>query len=291
MQARAVARGRPNFYIFGEIATDRMDPGLLAVHTRVDRLPAVLDFSFQVAVRQTVAESAGTEVLARLFDGDSLYEGGERAALRLPTFSNHDIGRFAYFARAARPQASDNEVLRRVILANAMLFTLRGVPVIYYGDEQGFAGDGGDQAARQDMFASRVEAYNRQSLVGTRATTAQSSFNPGHPLYRAIAELAGLRTRTLALRQGRQIVRAYGEAPGLFAVSRIDPATGQEIVVAFNTSTTPVTAQVAVDPRSAAFTALHGRCAAKASAPGSYPFTLAPLDYLICAAQPPMTIR
>ena len=39
---------------------------------------------------------------------------------------------------------------------------LRGVPVIYYGDEQGFVGRGGDQASRQDMFASQVASYNEQ---------------------------------------------------------------------------------------------------------------------------------
>ncbi|HEY2661181.1 MAG TPA: alpha-amylase family glycosyl hydrolase [Caulobacteraceae bacterium] len=288
MRARAAARGIPNFYIFGEVATDTMDPALQARHTRVDRLPAVLDFAFQVAVRETVAEQAGTDQLAKLFESDALYEGGEATARRLPTFiSNHDVGRFAWFVRAARPQANDSEVLKRVTLAHAMLFTLRGVPVVYYGDEQGFAGDGGDQDARQDMFASQVEAYNRRSLVGTSATTAQANFNPGHSLFHAIAELARIRAATPALRDGRQIVRAYGGKPGLFAVSRIAPSTGQEIVAAFNTSTAPLTAQVAVDPRSSSFSSLHGPCSAAASAPGSYRVTIAPLDYVICAAEVP----
>ena len=36
------------------------------------------------------------------------------------------------------------------------MYFSRGNPVVYYGDEQGFTGAGGDQAARQDMFASQV---------------------------------------------------------------------------------------------------------------------------------------
>ena len=32
------------------------------------------------------------------------------------------------------------------------MYLTRGQPVVYYGDEQGFTGDGGDQDARQDMF-------------------------------------------------------------------------------------------------------------------------------------------
>jgi len=287
VRERAAARGVPHFYIFGEVATDRMDPGLQAVHTRVDHLPFVLDFAFQVAVRQTVAESAGTDVLAKLFEGDALYEGGEATARQLPTFiSNHDIGRFAYFVRRARPQAGEAEVLSRVMLANAMLFALRGVPVVYYGDEQGFSGDGGDQDARQDMFATKVETYRHDLRVGGGDPT-QASFNPDHPLYRAIAGLAAMRAAHGALRDGRQIVRGYGDKPGLFAVSRIDPETGQEIVVAFNTATQPISAQVQVDVDSMRFTSLHGACAPAASAPGSYSVSIAPLDYVVCAAQTP----
>ncbi len=80
----------------------KMDPALLAVHTRVDRLPAVLDFAFAAAVRETVGGKAGTEVLATLFEDDALYEGGAAAALQLPTFiSNHDDGRFGYFVQQA----------------------------------------------------------------------------------------------------------------------------------------------------------------------------------------------
>jgi glycosidase len=160
------------------------------------------------------------------------------------------------------------------------------VPVVFYGDEQGFAGVGGDQAARQDMFASQVASYNAQPLVGTARTTAEANFNPDHPIYRAIAELANLRASVPALRRGRQIVRAYGPRPGLFAVSRIDPVTGEEILIAFNTSTRPLTAQVLVNATSRRFASLHGRCAAEPAAPGSLTVSLAPLDFIICRQTP-----
>jgi len=284
MLARARAAGIPNFHIFGEVSTTEVDPALLAVHTRVDRLPAVLDFAFAAAVRQTVGGTAGTEMLARLFEGDALYEGGAPAAQQLPTFvSNHDNGRFAYFVRQLRPGISDDEALQRVLLAHAMLFTLRGVPVVYYGDEQGLAGLGGDQDARQDMFASRVPSYRDERPLGSRSSGG-SHFDREHPLYRAIAELARLRTAQPALRRGRQVVRSAGAAPGLFAVSRMDPDEHGEVVVAFNTSTSAVSAQVTVAAGSRRFVALHGRCATQASAPGSYHLEVGPLDYLVCSA-------
>jgi glycosidase len=284
MLARARAAGIPNFHIFGEVNTSKMDPALLAVHTRVDRLPAVLDFAFAAAVRESVAGNAGTEVLATLFEDDALYEGGAAAALQLPTFiSNHDNGRFGYFVQQLRPGISDDESLRRVLLGHAMLFTLRGVPVVYYGDEQGFAGAGGDQDARQDMFESQVASYLSERPLGG-AIAGGSHFDTRHPLYRAIAGLAQLRSAQAALRRGQQIVRSSGPKPGLFAVSRMDPDNGREILIAFNTSLTAVSAQVLIESASRRFVALHGNCEAESSAPGSYHVAVAPLDFVVCAA-------
>jgi glycosidase len=220
-----------------------------------------------------------------LFHGDVLYEGGPPATLAMPTFlSNHDLGRFAHFVRMGLPPASDDEVLKRVTLAHAMLFGLRGVPTVYSGDEQGFAGNGDDRMAREDMFASHVALYNATKLVGTDATTAQPNFNPQHPLYRAIAELARLRRDHPALRRGRQVVRAASDKPGLFAVSRFDPVDGHELLLAFNTSTEPLSVNVQVDSRSRRFRALAGACPAAAAAPGTLALSLPPLGFLFCEA-------
>jgi glycosidase len=284
--AKAKARGIPNFHIFGEVATDFIDVALLARATRVDRLPTVLDFAFRAAVIESLTQNAGSDKFATLFSGDALYEGGEETALQLPTFvSNHDAGRFAYYARKNLPAADDDEVLQRTLLAHAMMFTLRGVPVVYSGDEQGFTGDGIDQDAREDMFPSRVSSYNDNVLLGTKVTTARSNFDRGHPIYAAIAELSALRRDHAALRRGKQIIRNYSEKPGLFAVSRIDPHSGREILIAFNTSTAPLQASVEIDARTTALTSLRGSCSPKPSSPASYRVTLAPLSYVICAAQ------
>jgi glycosidase len=213
--------------------------------------------------------------------------GGAATALQLPTFvSNHDGGRFAYFVRAARPGIGDAEVLKRVLLAHAMLFTLRGVPVVYYGDEQGFAGRGGDQDARQDMFASQVPSYNSERPLGTDTgpNSGGSHFSGDHPLYRAFAELAHLRSAHAALKRGRQIVRSYGRAPGLFAVSRLDPDTGREVLIVFNTSSAPLSAQVAVNTASHHFVSLRGQCESAAAVPGSYRVSVAALEYIVCAS-------
>jgi glycosidase len=286
MLARAKANGIPNFHIFGEVAMDDMNPAHTAVNTRVDRLPSVLDFAFEYAVRDTASGKAGTDELARLFRADPLYEGGAPAALQLPTFlGNHDNGRFGMILRKTLPNAGDPEILARDLLGHAMLLTLRGVPTIYSGDEQGFVGKGGDQDARQDMFASKVASYNEDSLIGTSATTAQANFDTNHPLYREIAKLARIRTSHPALTRGLQLVRYSSDKPGLFAISRFDPVNGREMLLLFNTSTSPVRQNVRVATSSTEFEALAGSCAAKAQAPGSVAVELPPLGYAVCNAR------
>ena len=285
MQARAAARGIPNFHIFGEVYIDGVDAGALAAYTHTADLPAVLDFSFARAAIDTVSGTKGTDQFARLFDGDVLYKGGAEAALQLPTFlGNHDMGRFSMFVKAANPGASDAELLQRVMLGHSLMLTLRGVPTIYYGDEQGFVSDGNDQLARENMFASKVAVYNDNDLVGTNATTATANFDPAHPLYRHIAALADIRRKTPALMRGATKVRAFSDKPGLLAISRFDPASGREVVLAFNTSATQLSATIAIDMKSTVFTALHGDCPAAAAVPGSLSFSLPPFGTIICQA-------
>ncbi|WP_374420352.1 alpha-amylase family glycosyl hydrolase [Novosphingobium arvoryzae] len=286
MLETARAKGIPNFHIFGEVATSDVDPALTARWTRIAGLPSNLDMAFAAAAQRVVSGKAGTDVFARLLEDDALYEGGAPAATRLPTFlGNHDFGRFSMFVKQANPTASDEELLARVALGHAMLLTLRGVPVIYYGDEQGFVSDCNDQLARENMFPSKVAVYNDNDLIGTDATTAQSNFDPAHPLYRHIAALVDVRQSTPALQSGLTRIRHFSDKPGLLVVSRFDPKTGREVVLAYNTSAQPVTNTVAIEPASLKFAPLAGQCPVEANAPGSVTVTLPPFGFAVCAAK------
>ena len=122
-------------------------------------------------------------------------------------------------------------------------------------------------------------------MIGTPTTTATPHFGTDHPLFRAIAELARARSATPALRRGQQIVRARSTIPGVFAVSRIDPDDGHEVLVAFNTATTPITAQIEVNVQTTRLAPLIGTCPLAANAPGSVRITLPALGYVVCEAR------
>jgi len=234
----AKKEGIEHFYIFGEVYDP--SPKNLSHFVTAAKLPAVLDFGFQSAAAQVLVENKGTKVLKELFEQDTLYTGDSTSATNLPTFlGNHDMGRLAMMINRAMPEISDEEKLKRINLGHALMFFARGVPVIYSGDEQGFTGDGHDQDAREDMFPSRVDIYNDNTLVGTNKTTADDNFDQNHPIYGEIKRLSQLYRAHIALRSGQQKEIASSDTPGLYAFTRTDSES--RYLVLLNSDTKSIT--------------------------------------------------
>jgi alpha-amylase len=244
-QVLAYARqhGKREFFMFGEVFdTTKSFTSHFTTH---DRVQAVLDFPFQKAAQDFAANSFPTDQLRDFFAGDDWYTDADSNVYQLPTFlGNHDMGRMGRFVTVANAGADDAELLARDRLAHQLLYLSRGNPVVYYGDEQGFTGDGGDQDARQDMFPSQVASYNDDDLIGTDETTADDNFDRDHPLYQSIRELAALTRRHPALRDGAQQHRWSSAAPGIYAFSRLDRHEQHEYVVAVNNAEQARTAAV-----------------------------------------------
>ena len=135
------------------------------------------------------------------------------------------------------------------------------------------------------MLPSEVHAYNDDNLFRSTATNAQSNFDTAQPLYRPIAERSAARTTSPALRRGLTKVRGFDEAgPGLLAVERHDPETGQRVLLAFNTSASALSRTVEVSYRATRVAPLLGTCPAALAAPGSIALTLPPFGYACCTS-------
>ena len=237
-------QGKSEFFMFGEVFDTESKP-YTSRFTTTNKMQSVLDFPFQQQARNFAAGSQAATKLKTFFEDDDWYTDADSNAYQLPTFlGNHDMGRIGMFIRQANAGADDAEVLQRDKLAHELMYFSRGNPVIYYGDEQGFVGDGGDQVARQDMFPSQVASYNDDDLIGTDATTADENFDTGHPLYRAIGRLASVTRWHTALRNGALQHRYADEGAGIYAFSRMQRRTQREYVVAFNNSESAQTAAI-----------------------------------------------
>lgn len=236
IHARAREIGRPDFFMFGEVTHDSIDGEFSSAFATTGTLDAVLDFGFYGGARAYLSEGKGTGILRELFAADSYFTGPDRSAGSLTTFiSNHDAGRFGYYLEEDNPGASRAELLRREELADGLLFLSRGQPVMYYGDEQGMTGFGGDMAAREDMFASQTPQYRALHLLGTSRTGADDKFDEQHPLYRLSARLARLRLEHPGLSSGATLVRDV-PGPDLLAFSRVERSERVEYLAVFNSS-------------------------------------------------------
>ncbi len=243
LMAHAKTQGIDNFTMYGEVYS--FEPELLSRFTVAGKLPSVLDFALQGALQKTLVEQQGTDVLAALFAKDHLYRTTHddienTNANQLVNFTgNHDMGRFAYSLTQSKYNYSESAQIQRNLLAHAMLYFSRGVPVIYYGDEQGFVGDGNDQASRQDMMPSKVASYNDDDLLATDKTTAADNFDTTHMFYQTFAKYAELFQQYPALRFGQQTTLYSQREPGVFALQRVhsDKGKEQKLIVVYNTST------------------------------------------------------
>ncbi|MFJ8488030.1 pullulanase-type alpha-1,6-glucosidase [Streptomyces sp. NPDC094038] len=253
----AARHGRKNFFMFGE--TYSADTSVTSPYVTQGRLDATLDFPFQDAARSYASQGGSAQKLASVFGDDYKYTTDKANAYEQVTFlGNHDMGRIGYFLEQDNPKATDAELLAKDRLANEVMFLSRGNPVVYYGDEQGFTGSGGDKDARQTMFASKVADYLDDDEIGTDRTAASDSYDTRAPLYKQISALGKLRKDNPALADGVQTERYAADGAGIYAFTRTDAKTGQEYVVAFNNAGTAKTATFATGSAGMRYRAVYG---------------------------------
>lgn len=207
---RLAAKDKRNFLMFGEAFDGRDD--LLGSFTQPGELDSVFYFSqhFQVVrdvfqMAHDPAQQKGTDQIAALWAEKPMHYGatpqpggvGVPPARALVNFiDNHDVARFLFFG------GGDVAALRNVM---TLLMTEEGIPCLYYGDEQDFAG-GNDPA-------------NREVLWTTGFPTTGDTF-------RHFAKLARLRKGYAALRRGATNVvfstphTAAEDDAGVFAFER-----------------------------------------------------------------------
>ncbi|MGI5374883.1 pullulanase-type alpha-1,6-glucosidase [Streptomyces sp. CA-251387] len=257
LDSYAAKRGRDDFFMFGEVYS--ADTNITSPYVTQGRLDATLDFPFQEAARQYASQGGSARKLAGVFGDDYKYTTDKANAYEQVTFlGNHDMGRIGYFLNQDNPKATDAELLKKDRLANELMFLSRGNPVVYYGDEQGFTGSGGDKDARQTLFASRTADYLDDDQLGTDRTHTSDAYDTSAPLYRQISALSKLRKANPALADGVQTERYAADGAGVYAFSRTDARTGTEYVVAFNNADDARTATFATGSADMAFKGIYG---------------------------------
>ncbi len=294
---RARALGRPDFLQFGEVYNDTPEaPAVLSEFSTGMPMDTTLDFGFFNAARHFVSQQRPAAGLAAFFRTDDLYTDHDSNIHATLTFlGNHDAGRFPYFLLQDNPDAPADLLAALTQFAHGLLYFSRGQPVLYYGDEQGMIGRGGnDMQARESLFASQAPAFRDAPLLATNRTGADDKYDEDHPFYRLFSRLGALRREHRALRTGAMIARPT-EHEAVFAFSRLDRDDQVEYLAVFNRDRrSEISVAVPTGQRAGARLApvfsSHGRAASLAAdARGQVTATLPPLSFALWRAESPLS--
>jgi len=225
------ASSNPDLFAFGEVYDS--STATLTAFVRDRGIPATLDFAFSNAAVQFATGNNITDI-TNVFGADDWYITGTSNAYNQPTFlGNHDMGRFGQLLKWAGSPVGD--LWGDALLGYDLMYLSRGIPNVYYGDEMGIIGTGGDQAARQDLFPTSVSSWRSEArIAGDPIGTGSYLTGRNHPIQERISWLNSLRNQHPALKTGAQIQRY--SANNVVAFSRIDAANRKEYLVALNNS-------------------------------------------------------
>ena len=279
IRAAALAAGVKDFEIFGEVTLS--DAAELAAFSKTRGLQNVLDFPLHEALMRFAGGSAGAKGISARLEDDDYFRGPDGVAPTPATFiGNHDTGRTALKIKE-QGGGEGAELLARDLLGHSLLFLLRGAPAVYYGDEVGMIGRGGDKAARQDLFPTKVTEWQTEPRVGSPPIGTGSSFDlVTHPVSEHLRALGALRDAHPALSTGGSFVRYASQ--GVLVLSRIDRAARREYLAAFNAAEEPASVTVQTATPSATWTQLLGPAAAvTTSANGRVTLRVPPLTALL----------
>ena len=162
----AVKAFEPQFYVYSESWVHSAHAQAFYLETHPD-LTGAADFPMYWGLKKAVERPSGwNEGMADVYNAlaaDYLY-GFDRAGDHLVTFlDNHDEGRF--FGKVGKD-------LDRFKLGLGMLYTLRGIPSIYYGTELLYSAQDDHGAMRQD-FAGGWPGDTTSGFTGQGLTAEQ----------------------------------------------------------------------------------------------------------------------
>ena len=235
MREFALSIGKKNFFTFGEILdseekisefigrnTSNKD-GLVGVDAALDfplffKLPSVIKgWSAPKSIYDTYEHRKNVQE-------KTISSHGEASQYFVTFLDNHDGSN-----PKERIYCGNPDYINQVFLAVGALFTLQGIPCLYYGTESGLYGnDQTDRVLRQALWM------------------VEDCFNPKSHFYVGIRKIAQLRKNEPAVRYGRQYFREVSGNGidfelsdingGILSYSRI--LNDIEILIVMNTNTT-----------------------------------------------------
>ena len=239
MREFALSIGKKNFFTFGEVLDANAEQDIASFigrntltntgDSQLVGVDAALDYPLFNNLKPVVKGFAAPSTVAGMYqnrknvEADVLSSHGDATRFFVTFLDNHDMKERIRYVDPANPPEFDNQVT----LGLACLYSLPGIPCLYYGTEQGLHGAGSDPAVREALWGG-------------------PGFGESNNFYQHTQQIATVRAAQSALRYGRFYFRPLsgdgvtfgvsGYPQGVVAFSRI--LNDQEVVVAANTHPT-----------------------------------------------------
>jgi glycosidase len=236
MREFALSIGKKNFFTFGEVfdANAEQDIARFIGRNTSDAsdlvgVDAALDYPLFNNLKPVVKGFTPPSALVGMYQNRKAVEAnvlsshGDATRYFVTFLDNHDVKERIRYEDSFDPHKFDDQVT----LGLACLYSLPGIPCLYYGTEQGLHGSGSDAAVREALWGG-------------------PGFEKNSDFYLPIQQIAKVRSQQPALRYGRFYFRPLsgdgqtfgisGFQNGVLAFSRI--LNDQEVVVVANTDAT-----------------------------------------------------
>lgn len=173
--SRAFEQGGADFYTVGETYTGIDGQAEIKKNLGPYGLDGQFDFPVLWALRDYVINGTGAGGFAEtLAASEAAWDGS--GSVMAPLLGNHDTTRFVTEAAGdgdhdpwtdPAPQPTDEKPYRQLLLAQAIVLTLPGAPVIYQGDEIGLAGTDDPDNRRPMPAELNTSQAELRDAVGT----------------------------------------------------------------------------------------------------------------------------
>ena len=235
MREFALSIGKKNFFTFGEVYDDEEKIARFIGRQATDRtdlvgVDAALDFPLFFRLPGVAKGLIPPAEVSQMFEHRKDVERGiisshgEASRFFVTFLDNHDQHQRFFFSPPEAPRRFEDQLT----LGISCLFTLQGIPCLYYGTEQGLHGAGNQDTAVREAIWGKPNAFDPEQLP-----------------YRTVQRLARVRRDEAALRYGRQYFRPlsgdgfdFGVSnfpAGVLAFSRI--LNDRELLIVANSNT------------------------------------------------------
>ncbi|MFF3842595.1 alpha-amylase family glycosyl hydrolase [Streptomyces sp. NPDC001930] len=229
----AAGLGKSNFLVIGEHAGD--DDTMIASCLALG-LDAVYNYGEYRRQSWALHGRASARELEESHDTAAKAFGRDHG-FTIRFIDNHDVYRFL----------RDGEPAGRLRVALAHLILSIGIPMLYYGTEQGFRQSTG--RLDPENLADPADPENRQDMFPEGRFTSSSSegdsFDSSSAFFRWTRRLIDLRGRHAALHLGEQeVLFSERDRPGIYAFIRHHE--GERVLVVLNTRSRPASRRLPV---------------------------------------------